>query len=306
MATTKPDVNIIWALSASPADKVDPGDAKVLSGWDPNEIPPASTFNFEQNKVALFAAHVNERGIPMHDDITNYPVHARVQAANGIIYKSLQNPNIAQNPITEVLFWKKANGDAFVADPLSQFAETTSDQLRSVISDETGTGLLVFGTSPTLETPDLGVPSALDLENASGLPPEGVVGTAAVLAANIFTGLQTFKAGADIAATAAVDLTAATGNTVVITGSTTSTSFVMDTGQQMILLPSAGWPLTYNATTMKIQGNADYTCQAGDVLFVVKDLAGVIRVTVSKRDGTPIVSSGQVRNLFDKSLFRGN
>lgn len=44
-------------------------------------------------------------------------------------------------------------GDARVANPLSQFAATTSAQLASVISDETGSGLLVFGTSPTLVTP---------------------------------------------------------------------------------------------------------------------------------------------------------
>jgi hypothetical protein len=36
---------------------------------------------------------------------------------------------------------------------LNQFAATTSAQLAGVISDETGTGSLVFGTSPTLATP---------------------------------------------------------------------------------------------------------------------------------------------------------
>jgi len=40
------------------------------------------------------------------------------------------------------------SGDALVANPLSQFAATTSAQLAGVISDETGTGLLVFATSP--------------------------------------------------------------------------------------------------------------------------------------------------------------
>lgn len=35
-------------------------------------------------------------------------------------------------------------GDALTIDPLSQFAPTTSSQLAGVISDETGTGPLVF------------------------------------------------------------------------------------------------------------------------------------------------------------------
>ena len=41
-------------------------------------------------------------------------------------------------------------GDALTSNPLSQFAPTTSAQLAGVISDETGTGVLVFGTNPTL------------------------------------------------------------------------------------------------------------------------------------------------------------
>ena len=38
---------------------------------------------------------------------------------------------------------------------LSQFASTTSVQLATVISDETGTGSLVFGTSPTISLPTI-------------------------------------------------------------------------------------------------------------------------------------------------------
>lgn len=49
-----------------------------------------------------------------------------------------------------------AVGDALVANSLSQFAATTSAQLAGVISDETGSGALVFGTSPTLSNPVVG------------------------------------------------------------------------------------------------------------------------------------------------------
>ncbi len=62
------------------------------------------------------------------------------------------------------------SGDALVANPLSQFVTTTSLQLKNTISDETGSGALVFATSPTLVTPALGTPSALVLANATGLP----------------------------------------------------------------------------------------------------------------------------------------
>ncbi|MFA6586107.1 MAG: hypothetical protein WCS86_03025, partial [Candidatus Paceibacterota bacterium] len=47
-------------------------------------------------------------------------------------------------------------GDALVGSPLSQFAATTSLQLAGVISDETGTGALVFSDSPVFTTPNIG------------------------------------------------------------------------------------------------------------------------------------------------------
>ena len=61
------------------------------------------------------------------------------------------------------LSWAAAGGtgDALVANPLSQFATTTSLQLLGVMSDETGTGSLVFGTAPTFASiADTGVVSA--------------------------------------------------------------------------------------------------------------------------------------------------
>jgi len=42
---------------------------------------------------------------------------------------------------------------AYTGGTLAQFASTTSSQLAGVISDETGSGSLVFATSPTLATP---------------------------------------------------------------------------------------------------------------------------------------------------------
>jgi hypothetical protein len=53
-------------------------------------------------------------------------------------------------------------GDALVANPLSQFAATTSAQLAGVISDETGTDKLVFSDAPTLVNPVVGTQSAND------------------------------------------------------------------------------------------------------------------------------------------------
>ena len=76
---------------------------------------------------------------------------------------------------------------AATAGTLAQFAATTSAQLAGVISDETGTGNLVFSTSPTLVTPALGTPASGTLTSCTGLPiSTGVSG--------LGTGVATFLA----------------------------------------------------------------------------------------------------------------
>ena len=52
---------------------------------------------------------------------------------------------------------------AYTSNKLSAFSATTSSELAGVISDETGSGALVFATSPTLVTPVLGVATGTSL-----------------------------------------------------------------------------------------------------------------------------------------------
>lgn len=59
----------------------------------------------------------------------------------------------------------------------------TSLELKTAISDETGSGSLVFATSPTLVTPVLGTPSSGTLTSCTGLPITGLAsGSSANLA----------------------------------------------------------------------------------------------------------------------------
>ena len=58
----------------------------------------------------------------------------------------------------------------------------SSANLRSALTDETGTGGAVFATSPTLTTPALGTPSALVLTNATELPTAAIDNNAVTLA----------------------------------------------------------------------------------------------------------------------------
>lgn len=57
---------------------------------------------------------------------------------------------------------------AIVGGKLSQFAATTSSELAGVISDETGTGSLVFANSPVLVSPTLGNATVTSIIGSAG------------------------------------------------------------------------------------------------------------------------------------------
>ena len=60
----------------------------------------------------------------------------------------------------------------------------SSSNLRAAVTDETGTGSLVFATSPTLVTPNLGTPSVLVATNATGTA-VGLTAGSAITNANL-------------------------------------------------------------------------------------------------------------------------
>jgi hypothetical protein len=84
--------------------------------------------------------------------------------------------------------WYQINAETtYAAGIQAWLANPTSTNLRTAMTDETGTGLLVFNTSPTFVTPILGTPTSGTLSNCTGLPVAGVTG----LGANVATFLAT-------------------------------------------------------------------------------------------------------------------
>jgi hypothetical protein len=111
-------------------------------------------------------------GIPLDvadNGVTNVKVATGIDAAK-IADGSVSNTEFQHIGTVTSNVQTQLNGKAVTSGTLGQFAATTSAQLAGVISDETGSGALVFGTSPTLVTPALGVPSSVTLTNAIGLP----------------------------------------------------------------------------------------------------------------------------------------
>lgn len=66
-----------------------------------------------------------------------------------------------------IAFQDTAGTVALTANKLSAFAATSSSELAGIISDETGTGALVFANTPTLVTPVLGVASATSINKVT-------------------------------------------------------------------------------------------------------------------------------------------
>jgi len=150
---------------------------------------------------------------------------------------------------------------ALTANKLSEFAATSSAELAGVISDETGTGALVFANSPTLVTPALGTPASGVLTNATGLPiSSGVSG--------LGTGVATFLATPSSAnlISAVTDETGTGALVFANTPTLVTPNIGAATGTSLVLsgdLTVNGTTTTVNSTTLTVD---DKNIELGSVV----------------------------------------
>ena len=153
--------------------------------WTTGEIVTAALMNeqVKDNGLLTAPAIMTAQGDLIYGSAANTP--ARL-AKDANATRSLTNTGTSNNPAwAQVALATGVSGTLPVANGgtgitslgsnVATFLGTPSSaNLRSALTDETGTGGAVFATSPTLVTPALGTPASGVLTNATGLPVGGL------------------------------------------------------------------------------------------------------------------------------------
>jgi len=218
--------------------------------------------NVPANTIASLAAKAD---LDVNSEVAQLPAGAAAATAGAVLQ---QDGTWAAMP---------GGGDALTTNPLSQFAATTSAQLAGVMSDETGTGSLVFSSSPVFTTPNIG--------NATG----NITGNAATVTTNAnLTGAVTSAGNTtSLGAFTTAQLNTAISDGTVATGGGTATG--TNTGDQTTITGNAG-TATALQTARTIAG----------VSF--NGTANIAIASTNLSDTTSIVLLASTQTLTNKTL----
>jgi hypothetical protein len=178
----------------------------------------------------------------------------------------------------------------------SSFPSTAlSADLAATITDESGTGALIFATSPTFTTPALGTPSAVTLTNGTGLPVSGIsastsdaigVGTIELghatdtTLARASSGVVTIE-GVNVVTTSSTDtltnktLTSPTVNTATIAGGTLANSVIKGIEEDINVVASAA------------TGTIDFDVDTASIWYYTTDASADLLLTLDSQVAFP-------------------
>ena len=228
------------------------------------------------------------------DDVPDGSTYVRITATNHTDLTDGGNTTLHTHGIYGLL-----------SGTLAQFAATTSLELKGVISDETGTGALVFGTSPTLTAPVIGnffyanhthAASGVTggtLASATGLPlTTGVTGI--LPAANGGTGIDNSTR----------TLTISTNAGTISFSAAASTLTIPATGQALVATVGAttvGRIPYYSTTTGSVTSTANFVFDGSKIAIGTATPDASYRATL---EGAGLYVNFSTNGLFDSFTLR--
>lgn len=190
-----------------------------------------------------------------------------------------------------------ASNNGGAAAPSTTYAnqwwfDTVNDQLK--IRDEANTSwIIVASLSGTTWIP---------YRSGTAIGPMATLDDTAIARDLVMSGKRILTAAQTIASATTVDLSAATGNVITVSGTTPVTGWgTVQNGAVFIIIFSGAVPCTHNATSNIMIGGVSRTQVAGDMAVLLSLGSGNWRWLInSKADGSAIVGATAVATQADQ------
>ena len=281
----KPNMGEVWASGGT---AVKPSDEKIQTGWTA-EVPPYQYENWIQGRQDQYLAHINQRGVPQWDGLTEYEGGglSYTQGSDGVVYKSVapSGPSgTVQDPVTDVgnTYWEKA------------FADNTDSRIVNAVPNArtiiAGTGLTGGGDLSANRTLNVSYGTTAGtaaqgndsrITGAVQTAGTGLTKSGTSLSVNFGTTAGTVMQGNDSRIDGALQKTAV----VQITGSSTT-----DVMSQKAVTDALGQPSMTGSATLN--GTTDNTVQLTDIVTTLGlEVGDVIRIQYSGYDKLHTVES---------------
>lgn len=211
--------------------------------------------------------------------------------------------------------WESTFLPTVASSLLAFLSNPTSANLRAAVTDETGTGALVFANGPTLVGPVLGTPASGDLSNCtnvslttgvSGTLPAGNGGTGIT---SLGAGIATFL-GTPSSANLAAAVTGETGSGALVFGNNPSLTgprlLGSSTGYSEFASANAGatnYTVTFPAETMTVGfRNIPKNSQTSAYILVAGDNGKYVSITTGGVTvNANVFSAGDVVSIYNNS-----